>query len=113
MAGLFLDILVEYLFRVSVRTIKLLRSHSWPTQKATVLGASCPQHSYGCTVAEVDYEYVVDGVNYANSYAKPFLSHGSGVDYAESFVKGQDFKVRLKPGDQSVSVAEPGGWARM
>jgi hypothetical protein len=112
MGGWFLEILVEYVFRVSVRTIKLLRSHSWPTQNAMVLSASCPQHSYGCTVAEVDYEYVVVGVKYADSYAKPFLWHGSGVEYAESFVKGQDFKVRLKPGLPSVSVAEPRGWAR-
>jgi hypothetical protein len=35
------------------------------------------------------------------------------VDYAESFVKGQEFNVRLKPGDPSISVAEPGGWARV
>jgi hypothetical protein len=113
MGGLVLDILVECLFWVCIRTVKLLRSHSWPRQKATVLSASCPEHSCGCTVAEVDYEYVVDGVKYADSVAKPFLWHGSGVEYPESFVKGQDFKVRLKPGDPSVSVAEPGGWARM
>ena len=107
------DIFVENVFRVGVRAIKLLRSHSWPIQIATVLSASCEQPSHGCPVADVDYEYVVDGVKYGDSYAKPFLWHGSGVEYAGSFVKGQEFKVRLKPGDPSVSVAEPGGWARM
>jgi hypothetical protein len=113
MPGWFLDILAEYVFRVSVRAIRLLRSHSWPIQEAPVLSARCAPPAYGCTVAEVDYEYVVDGVKYADSYAKPFLWHGSGVEYAGSFVKGQDFKVRLKPGYPSFSIAEPGGWARM
>ncbi len=67
----------------------------------------------GCTVANIDYEYMVDGVGYVGWYEKPFLVHASGVAYAESLVKGEDFKVRLKPGDPSVSLAEPGGWARM
>ena len=82
-------------------------------QKATVLSASCAYPACGCTVAEVDYEYVVDGVKTIDSYAKPFLWHGSGVEYAGSFVMGQDFKVRLKPGYPSFSIAQPGGWARM
>jgi hypothetical protein len=109
MAGWFLDILIEYLFRVSVRAIKLLRSHSWPITKGTVLSASCPRASYGCTVVNVDYEYVVDGVKYADSCEKPFLVYASGEAYAELFVKGEDFKVRLKPGGPSVSVPEARG----
>lgn len=113
MAGLVLNVFVEYFFRVLGRAISLLRSHGWPLQKGTALSARCQQASFGCTLADVDYEYVVDGVKYGDSYAKPFLWQESGVDYAESFVKGQEFKVRLKPGDPSVSVAEPGGWARM
>jgi hypothetical protein len=58
-------------------------------------------------------EYMVDGAKYAGCYEKPFLVRASGVAYAESFAKGEDFKVRLKPGDPSVSVAEPGAWAQM
>jgi hypothetical protein len=113
MAGWFADILVEYLFRVLVRGIQLLRSHSWPITKGTILGAACPEASYGCPVANIDYEYIIDGVKYADCYKKPFLVHASGVAYADLFVKGADFKVRLKPGDPSVSIAEPRGWSQV
>jgi hypothetical protein len=113
MGGLFLDIFVEYFFRVLGRGISLVRSHRWRVIKGTVLSASCEHGGLGCTVAEVDYEYVVDGAKYGSTYSKPFLSQGSGEYYAQSFVKGQEFKVRVKPGEPSVSIAEPGGWAHM
>lgn len=108
--GWFLDILFEYLFRVAVREIKLLRSHNWPITKGTVLSVTCPAPSFGCSVATVEYEYTVDGVKHRASYEKPFLVHGSGVAYADLSVKGADFKVHLKPSNPSVSVAEAGGW---
>jgi hypothetical protein len=79
---MFLAFLVEYLFRVSVRAINLLRSHRWPLITGTVFSTACPNVSYGCTVANVDYEYMVDGAKYAGCYEKPFVVHASGVAYA-------------------------------
>jgi hypothetical protein len=108
MPGWFLDIFVEYLFRVSVRAVKLLRSRSWPVTKGTVLSADCPRASYGCTVATVYYEYIVDGKKYEAAYEKPFILRDSGAEYAGQFVAGLELKVRLKPGDPSVSV--PWSW---
>lgn len=104
MAGWFLDIFVEYLFRVSLRAAKLLRSRTWPFAKGTVLSADCPRASYGCTVATVYYEYIVEGKKYSATYEKPFIWHDSGAEYAGQFAKGLELKVRLKPGDPSVSV---------
>jgi hypothetical protein len=95
--GWFQDIFVEYLFRAVVRMIELLRSRSWPVAMGTVLSVDCPRAFYGCTVATVYYEYIVDG-------EKPFIWHDSGTEYADQFVKGADLKLRLKPGGPSISV---------
>jgi hypothetical protein len=104
MAGWFADIFVEYLFRVFIHVMKLLRSRGWPVVMGTVLSADCPQVSYGCTVASVYYEYPVAGENYGAIYEKPFILRDSGVEYAAKFLKGMNFKVRVKPGDPSTSV---------
>ena len=104
MGGLFLDIFVEYLFRVFVRMFEPLRSRSWPVAMGTVLSSDCPHAFYGCTVATVYYEYIVEGEKYGAACEKPFIWHDSGTEYADRFVKGVDFKLRLKPGDSSASV---------
>jgi hypothetical protein len=104
MAGWFLDIFIEYIFRMFVRAVKLLRSRNWPVVKATLLSAECPHASYGCDVATVYYEYVVKGEKYGAAYDKPFVSHDSGAHYSAQFVKGMDFKVRVKPDNPTMSV---------
>jgi hypothetical protein len=71
----------------------------------SVLSADCPRSSYGCTVASVYYEYPVADEKCGAAYEKPFISHDSGVEFAAQFVKGMDFKVRVKPGDPSTSVS--------
>jgi hypothetical protein len=55
-------------------------------------------------VSEVCYEYIVNGDKYADIFGKPFISPESGKDYASQFVKGVDFKVRVKPDDPTKSV---------
>lgn len=105
MVGWYLDIFVEYIVRVFLHVVNLVRSRRWPIVKATVLSADCPRAGYGCTVATVYYEYVVNGEKYGNAFGKPFISHDSGQDYAARFVKGMDFKVRVKPNDAAKSVS--------
>jgi hypothetical protein len=104
MGGWFADIFIEYLFRACVRGIGLIRSHGWPTETGTVMSATCQRAGYGCTVATVYYEYPVDGEILGAAFEKPFISHDSGVEYAAKFVKGTNFRVRLKPGDPSTSM---------
>ena len=99
----------EYLFRVSVRAVRLLRSRSWPVAVGTVLSADCPPASYGCTVAYVHYEYPAAGGKHAAVYETPFISPNSGEDFAAKFVKTMGIKVRVKPGDPLTSV--PCDWA--
>lgn len=64
MGGWFVDIFVEFVARVLIRGVQLLRSHSWPVAPATVLSTECHPATYGCTVATVYYEYVVGDEKY-------------------------------------------------
>ena len=102
--GWFLDVFVEYFFRIFFRAMNLLRGRRWPIVKATVLSADCEHATLGCIVARVYYEYVVSGEKYGNTFGTPFISSQSGADYVAQFVKGMDFKVRVKPTDASTSV---------
>jgi hypothetical protein len=104
MGGWFVDIFVEYIVRVAFRAANLIRSRKWPIVKGTVLSAECPSALYGCTVATVYYEYLVDGEKYGGWYEKPFISHESGAEYANHFVKDMDFTIRVKPTNSTTTV---------
>jgi hypothetical protein len=104
MGGWFVDIFVEYLFRVVGRIIKRRGSGTWPVVKATVTRSVCPNAMYGCDVAEVYYTYRVDGELYTGVNEKPFISHSSGEDYLNHFAPGTEIAVRVKPGNPSVSI---------
>jgi len=43
-----------------------------------VLSEECPRTGYGCTVATMYYEYIVDGKKYGQAFAKPVILPGSG-----------------------------------
>src|SRR5208282_3320787 len=70
MGGWFLDIFIEYLVRVVVGVIKTRGKDAWPVVKATVAESYCPAAGFGCPVAEVYYEYVVDGKLYTGIHQK-------------------------------------------
>jgi hypothetical protein len=77
MAGWFVDIFLNYPFRVMIRTIKRLESGARPVAKATVTDSACPKAVYGGDVAEVQYTYRVDGELYTGSNEK-LLSFTTG-----------------------------------
>src|SRR5215510_10344856 len=104
MGGLFIDVFVEWFFRVLFHGLNLARSRKWPLTKATVLIADCPLATFGCEVATVYYEYAVNGEKHGDSFGKPFISRKSGEDYA-LFVKGTQLDVRVKPDDATRSIA--------
>jgi hypothetical protein len=106
MGGWFVDIFVEYLFRVVARMVKRRGSGTWPIAKGTVTSSACANASYGCDVAEVCYTYRVDGELYAGINQKPFILHNSGENYAGRFAAGTAITVRVKPGEPSASVRE-------
>jgi hypothetical protein len=104
MAGLFLDVLIVYLFLIFWRLGNLLRSRKWNKVTATVLGSHPNLSAYNSV--GVDYEYAVNGQKYADSFTKPFIADSSAKTYADQFARGMEFKIRIKPSDPSVSVAD-------
>ena len=105
MAGWFADIFVEWFLRTMFHVMSLVRSRRWPIVEASVLGAQCAAPVAGCPVATIYYEYAVGGgAKYGTWFGRPFIFHASGEAYAAQFVKGLNFRIRVKPGDPTVVV---------
>jgi hypothetical protein len=104
LAGWFIDIVVEYLFRTIMRMIKRRGSRSWPIAKATVTSSAFQPASYGCDIAEVCYAYCVESELYTDINKKPFMSDHWAKDYVDYFRPDTGLTVRVKPGDPSVSI---------
>jgi len=47
-----------------------------------------------------------NGQKHADSFTKPFILDSSAKAYADQFARGMEFKIRVKPSDPSVSVAD-------
>jgi hypothetical protein len=103
LSGWFLDVIVEYLYRVIVRAVKTRGIAHWRTVKAIVNDSACLSATLGCHVAEVYYEFRPDGEIYTGIDEKPFIFNDSCKSYAGRFSKGVEIVIRLKPGDPSVS----------
>lgn len=101
---LWIDVPIVYLIRALIRAAKVLRGHGWPASKATVMSATAEDKK-----GLVYYQYFVNGENYADVDAKPFLWPGSAELYVRRFQRGDELRVRVKPGDPSVSVLEEPG----
>lgn len=106
MLGSYLNILLDYLFRVIMRQVQLRRSSSWPRVTATVNSSSLPNSSFSCTLAELSYVYKVDGEFYAGKFTRPFLRRSSGENYIASFPSGTNLLISVKPSEPSVSIAD-------
>lgn len=100
----FIDVYIVYMFRMFWRLANLLRSRRWSKATATVLGSHLNQGVNNGV--SVDYEYEANGQKYAASFDKPFIFESSANAYADQFARGMEFKIRIKPGDPCVSVAD-------
>ncbi len=106
MLGSYLNILLDYLFRVVMRQVQLRRSSSWPRVTATVNFSSLSDDSFSCTIAELSYIYKVDGEFYAGTFTRPFLRRSSGENYIAHFPREANLLISVKPGEPSVSIAD-------
>jgi hypothetical protein len=104
MAGFFLNIIVEYLIRVTGRAIKRRRSRDWPTAKATVAGSRHDKTS-SCNLTEVVYTYRFNGEPYSGMDKKPFWFSSNAEIYIRDLPPGTEFTVRVKPNKPEVSIA--------
>ena len=103
MGGFFLDIIVEYLIRVTGRAIKRRRSRGWPTTKATVVSSTYDKTS-SCNLTEVVYTYRSNGEPYSGMDKKPFWFSSNAEIYIGDFPPGAEFTVRVKPNHPEVSI---------
>lgn len=101
---MFLDVVIIYLFREFTHAIKFVRSRSWPDSKAFVMSAV----SEG-SLAKIYYQYTLDGQNYADEHVKPFFMVGLAKEYAHNLQRGDELRVRVKPGEPRISVLEEPG----
>jgi hypothetical protein len=103
MGGFFLDIIVEYLIRVTGRAIKRRRSRGWPTTKATLVSATYNKSS-SCNLTEVVYTYRFNGERYSGMNKKPFWFSIHAEIYIRDLPPGTEFIVRVKPNHPEVSI---------
>jgi hypothetical protein len=103
MGGLVLDILVEFIVRVIIRFFRARGAESWPVIQAEVTSKGY-RGGFGCDVADINYQYRLDGELYTGADANPFLSRRSAKDYLEGFQPGTRLPVRVKPGRPGVAV---------
>lgn len=104
MAGLVLDILLEFLFRSMARILNILCSHTWPVITGSMAGPCFMPAQHSCEVAVIRYQYSVADERYEGVYKEPFLFKNYGEAYLRRFPTGVDHPVRVKPGDPSISV---------
>ena len=104
MGGWFVDIYVEYLFRIMVRLFKTCGKGTWPVVEGTVTDSDCPASALGCPVAEIYYKYVVAGELYTGIHEKAFILLSSAEHYAHQLAAGAHLKVRLDPTSAAISV---------
>jgi len=102
---LILDVLIEFLIRVTINIVRRARSRSWPVVMATVTGSCMDKgQTGGSQIAVVTYRYAVGTDTFTGTFKEPFLVGGFGEDYVRRFPAGCDYPVRLSPGDPSRSV---------
>lgn len=108
MGGLVIDIIVEYLVRVGMRIVQLLRSKSWPMVTGKITSSFFVKAGYGCDIAEVHYNYRVQGELYSGQYKKPSIGF-RGEEYVANMSQGTKVIIRVKPGQPTVSVMDRPG----
>jgi hypothetical protein len=104
MLGWYVDIIVGYIVRITMQTIKSRGGSRWLLQRATVTGSNCEYSVYGGQVAEVTYTWNRDGEYFSGMHKEPFLFHGSAVEYAARFPAGSDLIIRVQPSQPEVSI---------
>jgi hypothetical protein len=99
-----MDILVGYLIRILIRTVKARGSDRWLTEKAQITGSRCDSPAYGGPVGEVTYAFHHQGEFCSGIHREPFLLLSSAEDYISRLRTGGDVIVRVKPGEPEIST---------
>ncbi|PYV16963.1 MAG: hypothetical protein DMG21_10065 [Acidobacteria bacterium] len=105
MGGLFLDVIVAYIFKTAARLLKTGGSSRWPLAKGTVATANCrPQPALGCSTSHIVYSFMVNGARFWGMDEKAFIFQNSAKHHAERFLPESSVRVRYKPAEPTVSA---------
>jgi hypothetical protein len=104
MAGLVLDIYIEFFFRMIVNLIRRIGTSIWPLMTAIVSRSERREPGFGCTVIIIHYKYRKAELRCEGTHKEPFLSDNYAEAYLRRFSGGAEFPVRLDPNDPSKSV---------
>jgi hypothetical protein len=108
MGGLVLDVYVEYLVRVVIRFVRVLRGRAWRTEKAEVTSTGHRPAGLGCAIADLTYKYFVAGEPFTGTEAKPFIMTSSAEDYTSHYCTGSGIIVRVDPQKPESSFMQEG-----
>jgi hypothetical protein len=96
--GLIADVIIVYVFKLILRTIRRCQSSKWQLVMGridrSVVGGGWVLN---CPTVEVDYTYEFEGQTYTAIDRKPFLSDKLATLDAEDFKVGEMAKVRVNP----------------
>ena len=105
MAGLVIDIYLEFFFRAIVNLIRRIGTGNWPVITAIVSNSEKrPYPGLGCTVIVIHYKYRNAEMRYEGTHKEPFIFNNYADAYLRRFPGGSDFSVRVDPKDPSHSI---------
>ncbi len=105
MAGWFSDNFPMFVLWKAVKGLHSVRSLFWKPAKARIVGALADRTDVGCNLAEIRYQYSVDGKTYRGKHREPFLGYSRCWHYARTHEVGVIIDIRMKRRKPWVSVA--------
>ncbi len=104
MAGLVIDIIIEFLFRTIGNGFQRILTSDWPVITAIVSESERREPGMGCTVIVIHYNYRYAEMRYEGTHKEPFLFDNYADAYLRRFPGGSEFPVRVNPNDLSRSI---------
>lgn len=98
MGGLVVDVIIAYLIKLMLRSIRRWQSRKWQLVMgridSSLVGGGWVLN---CPTVELGYTYEFNGQTYNDIDCKPFLSDRLATLDAETFKVGETAKVRVNP----------------
>ena len=104
MAGLVIDIYIEFFFRTILNLVRRLGTSGWPVVTAIVSKSERREPGMGCTVIAIHYKYRNADMRGEGTHKEPFLFDNYAEAYLRRFPGGSEFPVRVNPKDPSHSI---------
>jgi hypothetical protein len=104
MAGLVLDIYIEFFFRTIANCIRRIGASDWPVLMAIVSKSERREPGIGCTVIVIQYKCRNADLRCEGIHKEPFLFDNYADAYLRRFPGGAEFPVRVDPNDPSKSI---------